>query len=206
MTDKLRKPAVLSWVAVLLAIGLACMASLAIANSQGSSAEPQGSGLEGGVISIGATEVGWEKRVRKDLADRGFPAGDVDVVIEKMKTQKERLNWNHEHRGLLAAADPVTWAPSTTIREWSNDSQYVGCGVSGRGNALIDVYDPTSVVAYWTGLYLLPPFTYTYGPLFQACNDYACLFYTWVQGTGRWSHTVSVTVDTDVEISDSWCS
>jgi hypothetical protein len=87
----------------------------------------------------------------------------------------------------------------------TKSKMFCGCSAGRWGNALLNVYDPTAVIVYWSGLKIIPPFSYLAGPLFETCGSYGCTFVTGHQGTTHFSHSVSATVDTDVDIAATWC-
>jgi hypothetical protein len=187
-------------VTALVAVVTFAMNPLA-ASSQRSDLEDRKDGTSV-VVGVGAGEEGWEPRVRAELAQAGHPS--PEAVVQLLRERQQMLEWNYSHRQQSVSVNPPALIPVEPDR-LDNDSSYVGCSVGQWGNALLDVYDPTSVVIYWTGLSLFPPFTYNSGPLFETCGSYACMFYTGHQGTVHFSHTVSATVDTDVEITSTWC-
>lgn len=155
------------------------------------------------LVGVAVDEKNWEPRIRRELKDAGYE-DKADEIVALLQESQARLMWEDAHRDqYVSAAPPV--ADLAEQSNVSNTSQYVGCTVGQAGYALLTVFDPTSVVVYWTGLKLVPPFTYIAGPLFQTYNASSCVFLTSEQGAARFSHSVSATVDTDVQITNWWC-
>lgn len=173
----------------------------AVASSQGADAAETKEG-KSFMIVVGADEKGWEPRVRTELERVGYP--DPDQVVDRLKANQTQLTFDYAHRNLY-----VSTAPAPLFRSapdaFDNDTSYCGCTVGQWGNALLNVYDPTAVIVYWSGLKIIPPFSYLAGPLFETCGSYACTFVTGHQGTTHFSHSVSATVDTDMDIAATWC-